>query len=387
MDLLRNQIDTAQNEMTALLEKLVRIDSGSHNVEGVMKVASVVKEELDKLEFHTELVECNDAGPILMGENKGVNEKNVILLGHMDTVFDETAQVKNPYRRENGRILGPGVLDMKSGIVQIIYALKLLKVLDKLEYGIKIILVGDEEVGHINSSALQIFEKEAKDSYCVFCCEFGRPDNQIVLERKGVGTMTLDVQGRAAHAGNELASGRNAVVELSRLIMEIDNLYTDPEADLTASIGIIEGGTAVNVVPDRAKGIFDVRFTHESSLDKLIQNVEEMTKNPHKDYLTTDLGYIKEYPPMMKTNSSEQFLHFVSERSEKLGFGRLKPVSVGGGADSSFFSALNVPTLCSFGPVGQNAHTLDEFIIEESLYVRTLLLADCLAHIKELDFE
>ncbi len=371
------QVKKNEEEMISLLKKLVLINSGSHDIAGVSEVAALIKAELDKLGFQTNLTEYEKAGPILVSEKKAGPGKDIILLGHTDTVFDEDAQQKNPFRIEDGKIYGPGVLDMKGGIVQIIFALKALSSLD-IGRNVKIILVGDEETGHPDSNALEIFEREAKNALCVFCCEFGRTDNRIVVERRGVGMLTIVVRGRAAHAGNELGAGRNAIAGLSRLITGIDKLYTDPEADLTASIGLVEGGGAVNVVPDRAKGVFDVRFTSEKALDSFNAYVEEVTRKAHRHDLKIEYSFVKEYPPMVKTDRSERLFQFASGRSEKNGFGKFKSIAVGGGADSAFLSALNIPTLCSFGPAGQNAHTYDEFIYKKDLFERTALLADCI---------
>ncbi len=386
-DNINGFVELEKNNIISLLEKLVSIDSGSDNFSGIMEVAKVIAIELEALGFKNTFYEFEQAGPNLVSEVKGESEKSIILLGHMDTVFNPNAQEFNPFRKENGKLYGPGVLDMKGGIVQIINALKVLQYFKKHNYGIKIILVGDEESGHPHSNALDLFKNEGQKALCVFCCESGRTNNQIVLERKGVGTLTLDVQGRSAHPGNELASGRNAVAELSRQIVQINSLYTDPQADPTASIGIIEGGTAVNVVPDRAKGIFDVRFTQDKSLKDFVEFVNDLSAKPHKDKLKTEVRYINEYPPMVKTEKSEKLLHFVSHISEKNGFGLLKGIAVGGGADSTFFSASGIPTICSFGPVGKNAHTHDEFIYEKDFFERIVLLADCLINIDQAAFD
>lgn len=380
-------VEREKNSIISLLEKLVLIDSGSQNIAGIMQVAEIIAAELGELGFENSLYEFKQAGPNLVSKRQGESEPFIILLGHMDTVFDSNAQKKNPFRKENGKIYGPGALDMKGGIVQIVYALKVLKHFKKHKYGIKVILVGDEESGHPNSNALELFNNEAREALCVFCCEFGRTNNQIVLERKGVGTLTLEVWGRSAHSGNELAAGRNAVAELSRQIVKIDSLYTDPQAEITASIDIIEGGTAVNVVPDRAKGIFDIRFSQDKSLEDFVEHVKIIAAKPHKDNLKTEVSYHKEYPPMVKSDKSIKLLHFVSHLSEKNGFGVLKGISVGGGADSTFFSALGIPTICSFGPVGENAHTYDEFIYEKDFFERIVLLADCLINIDQAVFD
>lgn len=375
-----------KDNMLALLKKMVSIESGSFNIEGVKQMAEITGEELEKLNYKITTFEFEGAGPTMVAEKEGENPGYIILLGHMDTVFKDGTVESNPFRVEGGRIFGPGVLDMKGGIVQIIYALTMLHHLHWQKYGIKVILVGDEETGHVNSNALEIFKEEANNALCVFCCESGRINNQMVLERKGVGMLVLDVLGRSAHAGNDLENGRNAAVELSRLILNIDGLYTDPRADLTASIGMVEAGTAVNVVPDKAKGVFDIRFMRESAYDSFIYYVRKIISEPHKDHIKTDMYHSIEYPPMVKTPPSEKLLQFVSRQSEENGFGKLQGILVGGGADSTFFSALNIPTICSFGPVGEFAHTLKEYVIEGDFYNRTILLADCLLHMDESIF-
>lgn len=380
-------VDNEKANMVALLKKMVSIESGSYNLKGLNEMAQITRDELVKLDFKVKTFEFENAGPTVVAEKEGENPGYIVLLGHMDTVFKDGTVEKNPFRIEDGRMYGPGVLDMKGGIVQIIYALKFLQKQNWQKNGLKVILVGDEETGHLDSEALEIFKREAKNALCVFCCESGRINNELVVERKGVGLLVLDVKGRAAHAGNDLANGRNAAVELARLIVSIDKLYTDPGAGLTASIGLVEAGTASNVVPDKAKGIFDIRFNNEGYFNVFVEYVNKIIQKPYKDHIKTEANHKIEYPPMVKTPQSEKLLQFVSRKSEENGYGQLQGISVGGGADSTFFSALNIPTLCSFGPVGEYAHTLKEYVIEEDLYKRTVLLADCLLKMDESIFQ
>lgn len=372
-----------QEGMLSMLEEMVSINSGTHNVKGVKRLAEYVLAELNSLGFETSMFCFEKAGPILVSENKGKLDSYIILLGHMDTVFDDSAQLKNPFRIEENRIYGPGVADMKSGIVQIIYALKALQSYGKFKYGIKVILVGDEETGHPYSNAIEIFQKESLKALSVLCCETGRADNQFVLARKGVATLTINVCGKSAHPGNDLATGRNAISALSKLIVKIDSLYADPEAELTASIGLLRGGTAANVVPDSATAEYDVRFTSGAGFDRFVESIDALVRKVHHDGITTDLKYRKEYPPMIRTVQSEKLLRFVSSRSEKNGFGKLTGISAGGGADSAYFSAMGAPTICSFGPVGRFSHTDKEFIDKNSFFERTMLLIDCLLTLQE----
>ncbi len=380
-------VDAEKANMVVLLKKMVSIESGSYNLKGLKEMAEITGDELTKLDFKIKTFEFENAGPTIVGVKEGENPGYIILLGHMDTVFKDGTVEKNPFRIEDGRMYGPGVLDMKGGIVQIIYALQFLQRIKWQKYGIKVILVGDEESGHLDSNALEIFTREAENALCVFCCESGRISNEMVVERKGVGLLVLDVLGRSAHAGNDLVSGRNAAVELARLILLIDGLYTDPSAGLTASIGLVEAGTAVNVVPDKAKGIFDIRFNKKGSFETFVEYVNKITAEPHKDHIKTEVYHNIEYPPMVKTPQSDRLLQFVSRQSAKNGYGQLRGISVGGGADSTFFSALNIPTICSFGPIGEFAHTLKEYVMEEDFYKRTVLLADCLFNMDESIFQ
>ncbi len=383
MDLKQYVYDQAENMIT-LLEKLVEVESGSQNIAGVNKVNALVEEELEKLGFTTRSYNFEQAGSTLVGEKKGRMDYDLIILGHSDTVFQDGTLAKKPFRKENGKIFGPGVLDMKGGLVQALFAFKVLQLMGWDKYNLKIIVAGDEETGHRNSTAIDIFKTEAQKALCVFCCEIGKLDNKIVMNRKGVGELSIKVNGRASHAGNALLEGRNAAAELARVIDDVNCLYTNPEHGLTASVGYIEAGSlAVNIVPDKAAAIFDIRYRTEEAFKSFLEYLHNKLDNPPIEGFSSEIDYHLEYPPMVTTKDSERLFNYISSISERIGYGRLEAVTAGGGADSTFFSSMNVPTVCSFGPVGQHAHSLDEYIIEDELYKRTVLLAECLLSMDE----
>lgn len=376
-------IDKNQVEQRKFLETLVNMDSGSSDISGIEKVAEVVKSELDELGFTVTLFPFEKAGTYLMAEKEsGRENKKTILLGHMDTVFEKGTVAERPYREEGDYAYGPGVLDMKGGISQMIYALKGMKEAGEALDHVRIILVGDEEVGHLQSEAVALMKEHSQDAAFVFCCESGRMDGKYVTERKGVASAVLEVFGKSAHSGNDFSSGRNAILEIADKLMKI-NQWNEPDLSLTISPGVIEGGTVINAVPDYARAEIDIRFTDSEKLEQFFGESKEVMKEPYIKDTRVNYSPVIEYQTMVHDENTEKILKVVNEILDELGKPSLETCSVGGGADSSFFSRWGIPTVCAFGPQGQGNHTIEECILLGSLVERTHLLAECLIRTKE----
>lgn len=377
-------LESRQHDQRRFLERLVNTDSGSADIFGIDEVAQIVRKELENLGFTVNLYSFEKAGTYLMAEKEaGKSEKKTILLGHMDTVFEKGTANQRPYRESGEFAYGPGVLDMKGGICQMIYALKALKEAGECLDHIRIILVGDEEVGHLESDAVALMKEHSQDAAFVFCCESGRLDGKCVTGRKGVASAILEVFGKSAHSGNDFTSGRNAILELADKLMRL-NKWNEPDLSLTISPGVITGGTVINAVPDYARAEIDIRFTNPEKLEQFFSESKEAMAEKYIPDTRINYRPVVEYQTMVHDENTEKILNIVNGVLHEQGKPPLETCSVGGGADSSFFSRWGIPAICAFGPRGQGNHTVDECIHLGSLVERTHLLAECLIRTRKL---
>ena len=196
---------------------------------------------------------------MLVAEYGNENQPFVVLTGHMDTVFADGTAEARPFHVNNGKVTGPGVLDMKGGLTILLYAVKFLVESGYDKYRLKIILAGDEEVAHTHSHAVEDYKEEAKGAVMGFNLETGFVDHSVVIERKGCAQFMFGVDGVGAHAGNNPEDGRSAVEELAHKILDIQK-ETDWNEGTTVNCGVIGGGTVANAVPEHAWCKVDVRF-------------------------------------------------------------------------------------------------------------------------------
>jgi glutamate carboxypeptidase len=301
-------------------------------------------------------------------------KKPVLLLGHLDTVWPLGTLKTMPWRKTEGRLWGPGVLDMKAGVMMALTAIQTLQQL-KLARPVTLLLNSDEEVGSIISRP--ITEKLAKESSAVLVLE---PAQGLAYKtsRKGVGQYNVQVTGVGAHSGVDFERGHSAILELAKLVQTISG-FTDLERKLTINCGVIAGGTRSNVVPSHASTEVDVRIAKASDaayVDKLFRKLK--VSDPHCELTIT--GGINR-PPMERKPGTIALFKKARSLAAELGFA-LEEASTGGGSDGNFTAALGVPTLDGMGAVGDGAHAAHESVVLEHLVPRTALLAAMLASIE-----
>ena len=276
-----------------------------------------------------------------------------------------------PWREENGRLWGPGVLDMKAGVVMALTAISTLKDL-KLERPIILLLNSEEEVGSPVSRPFT--EKLALESAAVFVLE---PAQGLAYKtaRKGVGDYHVEVTGVGAHSGVDFTKGHSAILEIAKLVQTMSN-FTDLSRDLTVNCGVMSGGTRSNVVASEAHAEVDVRIAKASDakhVERLFRSLK--VSDPHCKLKIT--GGINR-PPMERKAGTIALFKQARKLAADLGF-ELDEASTGGGSDGNFTAALGVPTLDGMGAVGEGAHAAHEHIVIEHLVPRTALLAALLA--------
>lgn len=367
-------VDDHCEEMVSLWKEVVSMEGGPHEKQGIDVVAARFKKILDDEGANSHLVEFEKAGSMLIAEiGKNRPKSGVIFMGHMDTARPAGAIVEHPFTIKDGIAYGPGVLDMKGGIVAALYAMKALNSVGYDSRSIKVLLAGDEEVLHANSNAPEIFIDEAKGYAAAFNMETGFVDDGIVVGRKGVARIMLEVKGVSAHAGNDPENGRSAILEIAHKIIAVQNL-TDLEKGITFNVGVMQGGTTSTSVPDYAKIFIDVRYKNPDDLPEIIKKVEEVGDKIYIEGTTTNVVFMDGIKPMKTTNGVKQLFEIVKKASEENGFGTPYEKMVGGGSDSAYTILAGVPTVCAMGVKGGRNHSPEEYAIVESLFERAKLL-------------
>jgi len=364
-----------QDEMLSLWQTFVNHDSGTNDKTGIDALQLVIKKMLEEMGAQVRLIEYEKAGNLLIAEfgSEGMAAP-VIFSGHIDTVFKQGTASERPFTIKDGKAYGPGVLDMKGGVVAFLYAIKALQAAGYQKRPFKVLLAGDEENGHLYSNAAEIFQAEAAGAIAAFNCETGFIDDAIVVGRKGVAIFTMETFGRSAHVGNDPENGRSAITEIAHKLLAIEEL-TDWAVGTSFNVGVIEGGTVVNATPDYAKIKIDVRFTREEAIAVFTQQLEKIAKRTYIEGTTTKLTLGTIFKPMETTPGVEHLFSLVQETARENYLGELSQKRVGGGADSAYTVLAGTPTVCAMGVKGARNHSKEEYALVESLFERAKLLS------------
>ncbi|BAK82489.1 acetylornithine deacetylase [Komagataeibacter medellinensis NBRC 3288] len=299
----------------------------------------------------------------------------ILVLSHLDTVHPPgTITHKLPFRVAGDLAYGPGIYDMKSGAVMALAALcSLVRRGQSMPLPVRQLFVSDEEIGSISSRPL--IEELARGARYALVTEPARPGGEIVTGRKGTARFTMQVTGRPAHAGTHHAQGQSAIKELARQILDLEAM-TDYAQDITINVGLIQGGTGANVVPETAVAEIDMRMPDSATGLPTVNRI--LAAAPHNpETQVTITGGINR-PGYSKDAAITALFSHAAQLAGRYGI-ELRDVSSGGGSDGNFTAAMGVPTLDGLGPIGAGAHTLHEHIRIPSLIPRTLLFRDLLA--------
>jgi glutamate carboxypeptidase len=300
----------------------------------------------------------------------GSRDGGALLLHHIDTVHPGGALAENPWRIEGGRVYGPGSLDMKGGIAVSLAAMQVLHAEQvDLPASVTCLLTSDEETGSRTSRAL--IEDLARRHSAVYCLESALPDGRLKTSRKGTGLFVLEVVGRAAHAGNNPEAGVNAILEMAHQIPKVHALAA-PGRGTTVAVGVIEGGTRTNVVPERCRARLDVRILEEEEKQRVEAGLAALRPVLPGAQLLLRGGWNR--PPMPRTAAIAAAFERARRIGSELGF-TLGEAGVGGGSDANYVAALGVSVLDGLGPRGDGAHSSHEYVEIDSLAERSALLA------------
>ena len=361
------------------LANVVNIDSNGFDVEGTTRVADYFAAMFPDEEWTVQHVDVGDvtANGLLIA-NTPEGEYDVLLMAHIDTVFDRGEAAKRPFKVENGRAYGPGVYDMKCGALQGIYAM--LNCAEEFKpLRIALALNPEEEKGsrHVRSW----FEDLSRVSRTAICLEPARPKGEHVMARKGLGRYTIKFHGRAAHAGNAHQDGRSAINEMAYWICKLVTL-TNYEKGFTINIGTVKGGFGTNTVAAECEMEIDLSMAAIEQHDDFLALVEELQKHAQTMEITVELLGGVTRPPMFRTEKTDAFVALVNEEAVKLGLGTTW-LSVGGGSDGNFSAALGVPTIDAMGPIGGKAHTEEEYLEVASVEPAYELFVNVMLRLKE----
>src|SRR5699024_4731572 len=281
----------------------------------------------------------------------GEGDSQILIIGHYDTVWNEGDL---EYKLEGDKAYGPGILDMKGGLIIALWALKTLKEL-KLNLNNQIVfLLNSDHEGVASPHSRKIIEEEAKKSKAVLVPEASVDyTNALKIERKGILRYVISTEGKAAHSGNNHEEGVNAILELSNQIKYLSSL-TDYTVGTTVNVGKIEGGQGINVVPDYAECSVDVRVVNNTEAEKIKDVIESITPVNTQAKLNIEGGIVR--PAMVKTQESESLLNLAKEIGNEIDY-EVQGASVGGGSDGSFAAALGIPTLDGLGAAGVGPHS------------------------------
>jgi glutamate carboxypeptidase len=366
-----------EREMLDLLERLVECESPSHDKAAVDRAGRIVASEWRKRGAKVSLLRQGKRGNHVRAElflGKGRPTGQIMVLGHIDTVYPLGTIRKMPFRVSGGRAWGPGAFDMKGGIVLALAAVDALRAVGaQPRKRIVFLWTSDEEIG--SETSRTAIESEARRSDAVLVLEpsFGR-DGRLKTARKGVGGAEITVTGRSAHAGIDPEKGVNAVHELALQIERLIRL-NDPKRGITVQATVIEGGTVTNVVPAHARAKVDVRYARMAdgrTIDRKLRGLKPILKGAR-----VEVRRGSNRPPLERTAAVRALFQRAQMLMREMGL-PLGDAATGGGSDGNFTAALGVPTLDGLGAVGDGAHSPREHVVIRALAERAALIAGLL---------
>jgi glutamate carboxypeptidase len=360
-------------DLKSLLKLLVETESPSHDKAAVDRVGAIVAEEARKLGAQVEAIPNQETGDHVLARFHPSAlslhpSKPILLLCHMDTVFPLGTIRKIPFREADGKIFGPGTLDMKAGIVIALAAIEQAQT-SGLNRPVTLLCTSDEEIG--SHTSREHIERLAKESTLVLVLEGGLMDGALKTWRKGVGEFWVRTRGRAAHSGGDHEKGRNAIEEMAHQVIAIQKL-TDYSKQTTLNVGMIQGGTVSNVVPEEASIQVDVRVMQPGEWERLESEMSKLKLV--LDGTSIEIAGGLNRPPMPFDETMKATFEKAKSIAAQIGMD-LKAGGTGGASDGNFVAPLGIPVLDGLGAIGEGYHSEREYIFADSLVERAKLVA------------
>src|SRR5215218_3173873 len=358
-----NALQARQAEVEAFIQSLVEVESPSGDAEGSRAVVDLLVQAASRLACvdAIERVDVPDFGQHLLIKafQKQNNARQILLVGHTDTVHSRGSLSERPWRHEGGKIYGPGIFDMKANCALAIEVLRALVELQATpEYGVTLVLTCDEEVGSL--SGWPFIEKVAKaqPARCAFVMEPPASGGRVKTSRKGTGIFAIKVEGKAAHAGLEPEKGASAILELARQTEQLHSLNLSGSG-ITLNVGVVHGGTRSNVVAAEAQGEIDVRFSTTAESDEIERILSNLRPIDERTKVFVSGGINR--PPMERTAAVIELYEKARAIAAEVDFD-LGEAQVGGASDGNFLAAMGIPVLDGLGISGDGAHAVHEHI-------------------------
>jgi glutamate carboxypeptidase len=363
-----------KQEMLALLAEVVNIDSGSYDKAGVDAVGERFIRFFDEQGLLTAREPSERFGDAIHVrlDDKPSNERPIVLMGHRDTVFPKGEASRRPFRIEGGRAYGPGVVDMKSGLVLNAFVLAAFKRFGGAPAPLAGLITSDEEIA--SPSSRPVIERVGRAARCVFNSEPGRPTGNIVTGRKGGVFLAFEITGKAAHSGGNFEKGVSAIGEMAHKIVAMHGL-TDLKQGVTVNVGLVKGGQSVNTTAPSAEGQIDLRYVKPDQRSAALAALQRIIDTATVPGTTAKLEIKGEFLPVSGSTPEAEALFGCYQTAAADAGLKVAGEFSGGCADSGFTSAVGCPTLCGVGPVGGNAHTPEEYLEVETLVPRAQAMA------------
>jgi glutamate carboxypeptidase len=417
-----------QDAMVAMLREMVDTDSGSYNKPGIDAVGAVVQRFMASLDIPVETVRQQKhgdclrasvpwggpsghagsaargadnaaagsaargadnaaAGSAARGANNAISAArgdtnaggNIVLMGHRDTVFPDGEATRRPFTIRDGVAYGPGVADMKAGLVMNCFVLAAFAKFGGSPAPLVGLFTGDEEIGSPEGRA--VIEAEARRARVVFNSEPGRVSGNVVTGRKGGVFMGFRITGKAAHSGGSFQDGISAIEELARKVQAIHAL-TDLDRGITLNVGLVSGGQSVNTVAPWAEGQIDLRYVDPTDKDDLLAAITGIIKRSFVPGTSAELKINGEFLPLTQTPAAKRLFEIYVDAAADTGF-KTDGEFTGGCADSGFTAGVGTPTICAVGPVGGKAHSPDEFLRLDSMVPRAQACARAILRLEK----
>ncbi len=386
----RRLLDAAASrydEFIDALRAMVNVDCGSYTPDGVNRVADLCEVRFEAAGWRVQRLRHRPAegepqlGDLVIGRRTGSGGPRVLMIGHTDTVFDPGTVAERPFRIEGDRAFGPGVSDMKGGLLTGFFAVDVLRELGEDGFGqITYICNPDEEIG--SPWSRQHILEAAREADVAFVLEGARANGDVVSARKGVSDYRIEVIGRAAHAGVEPEKGRSAVLQAAHTVVALHEL-NGRWPGVTVNAGVVRGGTRPNVVAERCVVEVDIRSPVEQTLAEAEAEVERIARTAVVPDVEVRVGAGKWHRPMEKRGGAVALADLATRVAAELGF-ELHDAATGGASDANTTSAAGVPTLDGLGPIGGDDHGPSEWMDLTSVVPRIALLAGLIARVRTL---
>lgn len=375
-----------KSAMLAELEEMVNTDGGSYDKPGVDRTGAQVRRFLESHGIRTEVVPGSRHGDCIRGFVEGGHaigtgnqRSNIVLMGHRDTVFPQGEPERRPFRIEGNLAYGPGVADMKAGIVMNMFVLAAFAKFGGAPGPLVGLFTGDEEIG--SPEGRPVIEAEARNARIVLNSEPGRVSGNVVKARKGGVFSVVDIEGKAAHSGGNFEAGISAIGEAAHKIVAIHAL-TDLARGITLNVGLIQGGQSVNTTAPACQFQIDLRYIEPADRDEVMGRIHDIVARSYVPGTKARLAIKGEFLPLNPTPESTRLFSIYQASAADSGL-KVEAEFTGGCADSGFTAALGAPTLCGVGPVGGKAHSPEEYLEVDTVVPRAQAMARAILRLEQ----